>query len=393
LERKPDLFLFVAESLRKDFLCEETTPSLTQFRKANGNFSQASSVSNATQTSWFSIFYSLYPFYWTQYSTKDYTQGSPCLSLLKKMGYQIHVYSASRLSFYSMKRVLFGENGCLADSLQEFHSDTLTAPYQADAGVIEKLCSDIQASDQKGGRVFIMFLDATHFDYSWPEDKPLVFAPIEEKINYIKMSCVRNDLNGVKNRYKNSLYYMDALFNRFQEAMKKKDLWEDSAVVFTADHGEEFNEYGHMFHASSLSLPQLQIPLYIKLGRQSPFSVEALGKDVSQIDIFPTLFHYIIGEDLTGSFFQGSSLLAKTLPSYAIGTRYNAGRAPYQFYIQSGPYRMILEFVNHHDIFHCNQLKIHSVEDEKGEKVPFSPSLITTYFQEAFNALFGPSCL
>lgn len=392
LERKPDLFLFVVESLRQDFLTNEVTPALAQFREENANFSKALSVSNATQTSWFSIFYSLYPFYWTQYQDKECKQGSPALALLKKMGYQIHTYSASRLSFYSMRRILFGGEG-VVDSLKEFQNETPIPPYQADAALIQQLCQDVQSSEKKGGRVFIIFLDSTHFDYSWPQDQEPLFFPIEEKFNYIKMSCIRDNIDEIKNRYRNSLNYVDGLFKTFQTTLEKKGIWDDSVVVFTADHGEEFNEYGHMFHASTLTSPQLEIPLYIKLGKDAAGPMLNTSKRASQMDVFPTFFHYIIGENIAAPFFQGESLLTTSAKNYVVGARYNASRTPYQFYIQSGSYRMILEFVNRHDVLHCNCLKIHSIEDENGEKVPFTSSLVTTHFQEAFDALFGPTSL
>ncbi|MBS0626629.1 MAG: hypothetical protein JSS09_00270, partial [Verrucomicrobia bacterium] len=105
LERSPDIFLFIVETIREDFLTKEITPSIAQFKQDYTSFEQTLSVSNATHTSWFSIFYSTYPFYWTKYYDKNWTQGSPSLALLKKMGYQIHVYSGSHLNFYSMKKV------------------------------------------------------------------------------------------------------------------------------------------------------------------------------------------------------------------------------------------------------------------------------------------------
>lgn len=388
LERSPDIFLFVVETLREDFLTKEITPSIAQFKKDYTSFEQTLSISNATHTSWFSIFYSIYPFYWAKYYDKTWTQGSPTLALLKKMGYQIHVYSSSHLNFYSMKKVIFGENGQNADTIQEFQTDSTISPSQADKAAIKQLCSDINSSDKKGGRVFITFLDSTHFDYSWPEETATVFTPIEEKVNYLKISYERSNLEKIQNRYKNSLHYVDELFNEFKLAAQKKDIWEESVVIFTADHGEELNEYGCMFHASNLSPPQIQVPLYIKLGETSKELTLKSDSKASQLDIFPTLFHYILGEHNTASIFQGKSLFSTSPSSSLIGTRYNGSLTPYQFYIQSGNYRMTAEFCNSNDIFHCNELKVLSIENEKEESIPFTPSFIHTHFQEGLDALF-----
>ena len=169
LERKPDIFLFVVESLRDDFLTEVVTPTLSRFRKENHHFSNTLSISNATQKTWFSLFYSMYPFYWTRYQPKQWDQGGLPLALLKKMGYQTHVYASSRLNYYGMDESLFGKDRNLVDHLHEFRVNESLTAAETDSMAIEKLCSDVQSSEQKGGRIFITFLDSTHFDYSWPQ--------------------------------------------------------------------------------------------------------------------------------------------------------------------------------------------------------------------------------
>jgi len=387
LERKPDIFLFIVESLREDFLTKEVTPAIAGFRENNTSFKQTLSTSNATHTSWFSLFYSTHPFYWKKYESADWEGGSPALSLLKKMGYKIHVYSASRLNFYSMKTVLFGKNLQNVDSIQEFQIDTSVAS-EADGAAIHKLCADLSSSDSKGGRLFITFLDSTHFDYSWPEKTHTIFTPIEEKVNYLKISYQRDNLDKIGNRYKNALRYVDDLFKTFETVAEENGLWEDSAVVFTADHGEELNEYGCMFHASNLSLPQIQVPLYMKLSSSDSFKPLQKEHKASQIDIFPTLFHYIVGENNTDSLFRGKSLFTEEACPYVIGARYNGVLSPYQFYVQSGNYRMIAEFCNREDIFHSDTIKILSIENETEKNIPFSKELVHTHFQEALNALF-----
>ncbi len=393
LERKPDLFLFIVESLREDFLTEEVTPNLMQFKQENFFFPETLSAANATHISWFSIFYSLYPFYWTKYQDKNWHHGSYSLALLKKMGYQVNVYSSSRLSFYSMDRILFGKEAYLADSVSAFQTEEAVLPHEADSRAIEKLCLDLESSEQKGGRVFVVFLDSTHFDYSWPEEENTQFAPIEGRINYLKLACVRDNLPEIKNRYRNALSHVDGLFASFKSFLVKKGLWDDSVIAFTADHGEEFNEHGQMFHASNLSLPQLQVPLYLKLGKEKTSLQLNTEKKASQMDIFPTFFHYLLGDNASSSgvasLFQGESLFMENPRPYVVGARYNASRAPYQFYIQGQFYRMTVDFCNKNDIFHCNALEVTSIVDENHEEVPYTIAFIQEHFGESLRELFG----
>ncbi len=389
LERKPDIFLFVVESLRDDFLTEMVTPTLSRFRTENHHFSKALSISNATHKTWFSLFYSLYPFYWTRYQPKQWKQGGLPLALLKKMGYQTHVYASSRLNYYEMDETLFGKDRSLVDHLHEFRVDESLTASETDAMAIEKLCSDVRSSEQKGGRFFITFLDSTHFDYSWPKEKTPKFLPIEDKIDYLEVICGRKRLDTVRNRYRNSIHYVDELFSIFEKTLKENDVWDDSVVVFTADHGEEFDEFGCVFHASGLSLPQLQVPLYVKLGQDLVGTGLDRSRRASQMDIFPTIFHYLVGEDFLAPLFQGESLLGKQKKNYTLGARYNASQLPSEFYIQKDAYRMVVEFCNPKDIFHSRFLKVKSIVDDKEEKVPFSSSFVENHFGEALDHLFS----
>jgi glucan phosphoethanolaminetransferase (alkaline phosphatase superfamily) len=389
LERKPDLFLFIAESTRADFLTEEVAPALSEFRKEHHEFSKALSITNGTHKTWFSLFYSLYPFYWTKYQPRSWNQGGAPLSLLKKMGYQINVYASSRLAYYAMDEVLFGKQGSFVDNLHEFRLEQSLTASETDALAFQKLRDDVESSEQKGGRVFIVFIESTHFNYSWPQDKEPLFQPVQGKIDYLELICARKSLDAVKNRYKNALNYVDDLFASFQKTLKSKGLWEDSVVVFTADHGEEFNENGCMFHASGLSLPQLQVPLYIKLGQDRLAVPLDCSRGASQMDIFPTLFHYLVGEDALASLFHGESLFGFGKRNYQIGARYNASQAPSEFYIKKDEYRMTVEFSNPRDIFHSRSLNIKSILDESGQKVPFSPSFVQSQFGEALDQLFS----
>lgn len=389
LERKPDLFLFVVESLRSDFLTPRVTPHLSSFALENHSFSKARSNANGTQLSWFSLFYSMYPFHWVKYQPMQWSQGGMPLSLLKKMGYEVYVYASSRLNYYSMDASLFGEKTSLADKFYEFRVDESLSASETDAQAIGQLCKDIEGSSQKGGRLFIVFLESTHFDYSWPEERECLFLPVEKSIDYISLACRRAGLENVKNRYKNALHYIDELFGSFRSFLTEKGIWEDSVVVFTADHGEEFDEYGSVFHASGLSLPQLQIPLYVKLGKDQISSSLDTARYASQMDIFPTLFHYLAGENVFAGCFQGESLFALPQKDYVVGVRYNASQVPSEFYIQKGEYRLILEFENNRNIFHNRLLKVKALLNEKEEKIPFSFSLVRSQFGDALDQLFS----
>jgi glucan phosphoethanolaminetransferase (alkaline phosphatase superfamily) len=386
LQHKPDIFLFVVESLREDYISEEIAPAIACFRKDHISFARAFSNANATHLSWFSLFYSLYPFYFPSYQVENWQQGSLPLTFLTKVGYKIHVLSSSRLQYYNMDEILFGKKRILLSSCQESTAAGQIPACEGDRRVMETLCQEIKASPKQGGRVFIVFLDSTHFGYSWPSSFAAPYAPCEEGINYFKASFSSTQLENIKNRYRNSLAYVDSLFAQFVQTMKAMGCWEDSVVVFTADHGEEFYEQGNLFHASALTKEQVHVPLYYKLGKTE---AKALTTLTSHMDIFPTIFHYLIGEDSISTLFQGSSIFSKKEEDFVVAARFNAARAPYEFFIHNGSYKLLAQFASKDDALHSRELRILSAKDANDHSISLPSSALQEHFGNALQALFS----
>ncbi len=80
----------------------------------------------------------------------------------------------------------------------------------------------------------------------------------------------------------------DHEFGRFVELLREAGLWEESLVVLTSDHGEEFGEHGHWEHAWTLYGQAVEVPLIVKLpaaaGEAAPN-----GGVPRLIDVLPTL--------------------------------------------------------------------------------------------------------
>lgn len=378
---KPNIFLFIAESLREDFITAQVAPHLFAFKEENVSFPLAFSNANATQMSWYSIFHAKFPFYWA----REQNTGSTPLQILKKMGYKINVYSSSRLDYYSMDEKIFGKNCSLADSFHTFIHDENTPLWKSDANAMAKLREDITTNFDKEGNIFIIFLESTHFDYSWPEAKASRFVPFSEGINYFKATCSKDHLGEIKNRYRNAIYYVDTLFGRFVNLLKETEKWKDSIVIFTGDHGEEFYEHGHLFHASDLCYEQTHVPLYYKF----PNGVISSAKMTSHIDIFPSLLHYLSGGEFFSQIFDGESIFAKEKWPFILSARYNASRSPCEFFLYNGQSKINLKFSREDQIFNCQSLQILGIENEKGELLPIDKREINAQFGEALDRLFG----
>ncbi len=385
LARKPDIYLFIVESLREDFIDEINAPALQQFKEENISFEKAFSNSNATHISWFSLCYSKFPLYWGKVDPEIWKGGSIPLQLLKKMGYKIHVSSSARLGYFEMDRIIFGEGAHLADAIFMPDDEEIEEkPYLRDQKAIDNLL--VEMDNGKSGRLFIVFLDATHFDYSWPPEMTR-FHPIKEKINYFKAAVSQRGLPEIINRYRNALSFIDSLFEKFLDALDQSPGGKEAVVVITGDHGEEFYESGNLFHASSLSHQQTHIPLYYRFGEQ--FKRRPVCNMTCHMDIFPTLFHYIIGEDLMGEVLQGESIFKADRWPYTLIARFSASRSPTEFCIHDGTCKLIAEFTNEKDIFSSKSLKILSTKNCQDENLIKEIDAIHEEFDPALDRIFS----
>ena len=113
LSQKPNIYIFVIESLREDFISKNISPTLYTFKHQNISFDLTLSNSNNTHCSWYSIFYSKYPFNWAELKKNKWDKGSIPLNILKKAGYKINVLTSSGLHYYKMDDLLFGKNQSL----------------------------------------------------------------------------------------------------------------------------------------------------------------------------------------------------------------------------------------------------------------------------------------
>lgn len=383
-EKTPNIFLFIVESLREDFMTSQIAPNLFQFKNENLFSSKSFANANGTQISWFSLFHSEYPLYWSLYNDPNRTTGGAPLRLLKQLGYKIHVFTSAELYYYRMEESLFGKNHHLADSFYFFPHVKPEKAASSDKKAIRALEKEILTLDLANGKnLFVVFLDSTHFDYSWEHDYPPSFYPISDSLDYFKAHHSQDDLTKLKNSYKNSISYVDYLFGQTVQTLKDKHLYDDSVIIFLGDHGEEFYEKGKLFHASHLSKEQTAIPLYYKLGT---YNSEPINIPTSHMDVFPTLFHYMFNSSKIATFFSGSSLLDPSKWPYVLCARYNASRTPYEFFFHNGEKKLTLRFTDRKNIFGCTELEIISLKDKEDRPLHDEkrPDLLDKEFKKAF---------
>jgi hypothetical protein len=380
-QKKPNIYLFVVESLRDDYVTQETAPHLIDFKNRYIHADTALSSANGTHYSWFSIFHSQHPFYWSYKENDSFKKGSPPLHLLKKMGYQIHVYTSAQLKFYNFDQVILGKNHELADSMK-------TCPHYGDRSASDSdqhVLSSFQGDSlrhEKEGHCYLFFLDSTHFNYSWPKDFPTKFTPADNITWKHRLSNDADNLVVLKNRYKNSIAFIDDLFHKATLSIKKSGAYEDSIIIFCPDHGEEFKEEGRLFHASHLSMMQTNIPLFYKFG-----SLQKKISLTSHVDIFPSILHYLDQDTRLLKHFAGQSIFDTSRERFAITSRYNTCLHPTEFLLHNGQDYLKLKFNPNQQIFNAKSLKILG-QYHKGNKVTQGYLKTIDQFQGPISNLF-----
>ena len=117
----------------------------------------------------------------------------------------------------------------------------------------------------------------------------------------------RSDLLELLARYDAEIRYVDEHVGRLIDELKRQEMYDESLIFLTADHGEEFGEHGQYRHHCSTHDGTQRIPLIVKppafTGTNRGGATDAL---VTNVDIAPTVVDYVGLETPAG--WQGRSL-------------------------------------------------------------------------------------
>ena len=106
-----------------------------------------------------------------------------------------------------------------------------------------------------------------------------------------------NEVSYIKDLYDGEIAYTDSIVGEIVSMLKNNNVYDNTMIVITSDHGEHFGEYGHWSHVASLHKEVLHVPLIIKY----PEGIDYL-KEVDEytqlVDIFPTIMNVVdVSED------------------------------------------------------------------------------------------------
>jgi arylsulfatase A-like enzyme len=114
------------------------------------------------------------------------------------------------------------------------------------------------------------------------------------------------DLVFLKDLYKAEVTAMDVQVGMVLDYLKKSDLFDDTMIILTADHGEDFSERDHFDHCNNLYNNLIHVPLIIKPPKQNKNT--KISSLVKGIDLAPTILRYA-GIEIPNEF-RGNDLLS-----------------------------------------------------------------------------------
>jgi len=98
------------------------------------------------------------------------------------------------------------------------------------------------------------------------------------------------DIEYMRAVYQGEVAFVDHALGSFVEGLKELDRWEQTTLLITSDHGEEFWEHGGFEHGHTLFDELVHIPWILHAPGQKGISARRIERQVRSIDMMPTLF-------------------------------------------------------------------------------------------------------
>lgn len=277
-----NIVVILIDTLRADHLpmygyAKNTSPFLSSLAEKGTVFERAFSASSWTAPATASIFTGMYP------SQHGVITGFAATKVIQKQGGAIqlnHLPGAAATMAEYMKAAGFTTIG-VADNLNIGHEIGFDRGFKhfkktrndGAQSVVDQASQFIEEAGTK--RPYFLYL---HFMDP--------HRPYEKRKPWFE-DCIKSPNNTRRGRmicaYDSEIHYTDKAI----ESLATKYKWlENSIVVFTADHGEEFWEHGQTGHGHSLYSELLHVPLVMYHPYLQPGRVK---ENVQTTDILPTL--------------------------------------------------------------------------------------------------------
>jgi membrane-anchored protein YejM (alkaline phosphatase superfamily) len=278
-----NVLLIVIDTLRYDMINPTNMPNVYQFAQHADQFLNNMSGGDCTKPGIFSLFYGIPATYWN--AAIEHHQGSILIRAFQANHYQLGLYASAPLTSPQFDQTVF----TTVKNLQ------ITTPGATSLDRDAKITDEMQHflnSAAKNHKPFFgfMFYDAPHAYNAVNLSHP--FHPIGS-LNYFSINN-KTPITPIYNLYKNAVFADDQLVKKIFQTLKADHLSQNTVVIVTADHGQEFNDDHNNYweHASGFSKYQMRTPMIIAWPHRAP---NTFHNQTMHFDLAPTLLKRVLG--------------------------------------------------------------------------------------------------
>lgn len=282
----PNILIIAIDAWRFDHINSQNTPHIAAISHKFTRFNAHYSGGNCTRSGIFSLFYSANPADFAAFYRAG--TGPVLFDVLTQKGYEIGIFpSASALSPPFHRTVFANVSGFNAETPGK---DSI----ERDKAITHKV-KQFSAQALNAAKPFFAFVfyDSVHA-YHYPDKG--ISAPFQpaKKINHLNLSSANNQ-RLYRNQYQNALYFVDSLVGEVLDDLQAKNALDNTVIIITADHGEEFNDNGKGYwgHNSNFTPAQTHVPML--LHRPGQHAAAEINHVTSHYDIIPTLMNDLLG--------------------------------------------------------------------------------------------------
>lgn len=305
--KKPNILWIMLESWRHDAFGEEHSPEIWKIAQKSKTFHQHISGGNNTSFGLFSMFYGLYGSQRSAFMSS--ARGPVLLERTTALGYRHAFYASFPLTWAEATKYIF------ADRTDRVF-DVWPAPHSSenDPLVIDDFLKFVDAGPKESPFFSMILLDSSHAPYTFPEAYGK-FTPYPSDAKFIRYLDVMQQPPELRNRYFNAILWEDHQVGRLWVELEKRGILDDTIVVITGDHGEEFNEYGFRTHSGGFSPAQIHVPLVLWVPGAEPASTDRL---TGHEDLAATFAETLGVQNPPEDYTQGHSLLGPAENPYVV---------------------------------------------------------------------------
>jgi membrane-anchored protein YejM (alkaline phosphatase superfamily) len=263
-------------------------PTIYHYAQANSWYKNHFSCSNGTRSSLFGMFFSVPSYYWDVFESNH--QSPVFVDEMLRQGYQCQVYPSATFVNPPFHRVLFQH----VKNLNTHTEGDMV--YERDSQLTDNFLADLPKRVASGKPFFsLLFYDLAH-SCDLPPELRTRFQPAWAYSDYTKLNNGADPMPFF-NLYRNGYYQIDQNVNRVLKALEEVGIADNTIVLITGDHAQEFNENKKNYwgHNGNFSRWQIGVPLVYHHASSSNAQPAAYAHRTTHYDIVPTLMQEALG--------------------------------------------------------------------------------------------------